>query len=192
MSDVAVVLGVGDMGIAIARRIGVGRRLLLADRNQELCAARAAEFVDAGFDAIAVDLDVSSAESVAALAARAAADGAVRAVAHTAGVSPVNGTVDAIIDVDLVGTAHFLEIFGATIAPGGSAVVIASMAAVLFPPMEADFDRALATTPARGSRSSPTPVTPTQSRSRPTSRELLRPPRPGAAAARRSTRSAPV
>jgi NAD(P)-dependent dehydrogenase (short-subunit alcohol dehydrogenase family) len=63
-------------------------------------------------------------------------------------VSPVNGTVDAIIDVDLVGTAHFLEIFGATIAPGGSAVVIASMAAVLFPPMEADFDRALATTPA--------------------------------------------
>lgn len=148
MTDVAVVLGVGDMGIAIARRIGIGRRLLLADRNQELCAARVAELLDAGFNAAAVDLDVSSGRSVAALAERAAAEGVVRTVAHTAGVSPVNGTVESIIAVDLVGTAYFLEAFGEVIAPAGSAVVIASMAAVMLPPIAADLDRALATTPA--------------------------------------------
>jgi NAD(P)-dependent dehydrogenase (short-subunit alcohol dehydrogenase family) len=148
MTDVAVLLGVGDMGVAIARRVGAGRRLLLADRNPELCAARVAEFADAGFDVAAVDLDVASGDSVAALAEQAAAHGAVRTVIHTAGVSPVNGTVESILAVDLVGTAFVLEAFGEVIAAGGSGVVIASMAAAMFPALEADFDRALATTPA--------------------------------------------
>jgi NAD(P)-dependent dehydrogenase (short-subunit alcohol dehydrogenase family) len=72
----------------------------------------------------------------------------VRTVAHTAGVSPVNGSVEAIIAVDLVGTAFVLEAFGPVMTAGGSGVVIASMAAAMFPPLEPTFDRTLATTPA--------------------------------------------
>jgi NAD(P)-dependent dehydrogenase (short-subunit alcohol dehydrogenase family) len=148
MSDVAVVIGVGEMGMSIARRIGAGRRLVLADRHRELCTARADELADAGFDVVAVEVDVASGESVVELAARAAADGPVRAVAHTAGVSPVNSSVEAIIAIDLVGTAWVLEAFAGVMTTGGSGVVIASMAAVMFPPLEPGFDRSLATTPA--------------------------------------------
>ena len=44
------------------------------------------------------------------------------------GVSPVQATTERVLHVDLVGTAYVLEEFGRVIASGGSGVVIASMA----------------------------------------------------------------
>lgn len=148
MAEVAVVIGLGDMGAAIARRIGPGRTLVLADRNPELLAARSKEFSDAGFDVRLVEVDVCDGRSVRALAERASEMGSIRSVAHTAGVSPVDSSVEAILAVDLIGTAWVLEEFGKVIADGGAAVVIASMAAALLPPLDPELDAALARTPA--------------------------------------------
>ncbi|MCJ7711999.1 MAG: SDR family oxidoreductase [Chloroflexi bacterium] len=145
--DVAVVIGVGGMGLAIARRVGGGRRLLLADFNEATLAAAADQLRGDGHDVTAQMVDVSDRASVAALADAAAALGAVTQVAHTAGLSPVQAPTTAILSVDLVGVAYVLDEFARVIATGGACVVIASMAGHMgaFPP---EMEAALATTPA--------------------------------------------
>lgn len=50
MADVVVVLGAGLIGQAIARRVGAGRHVVLADLRQEHADAAARVFTDAGFD----------------------------------------------------------------------------------------------------------------------------------------------
>ena len=71
----------------------------------------------------------------------------VTAVVHTAGVSPVQATVDAILRVDLLGTALMLDAFGEVIGSGGAGVFVASMAGTMAS-LDLDFERRLATTPA--------------------------------------------
>lgn len=148
VDQVVVVIGVGGMGQVIARRQGPGKKLLLADFNAEGL-ERAAETLRG--DGYVVDthvVDVSSKESVYALAAAAAAAGTVVEVAHTAGLSPTQAPAQAILKVDLLGVAYVLDAFGEVIAEGGSGVVIASMAgsfaAGRFP---AELESALASTP---------------------------------------------
>jgi len=148
MVDVLVVVGVGGMGEAIARRLGAGKQVVLADFDQVTLDRAAATLRGDGFDIHPVWVDVSSKESVMALAAAAAELGPVRQVAHTAGLSPVQAPTAAILNVDLAGVAYSLDAFGAVIADGGAGVVIASMAGTMvagqFP---AEFEAALATTP---------------------------------------------
>ena len=91
---------------------------------------------------------MSSRESVHALAEAAAARGDVTGVIHAAGVSPSQAAPDVILRVDLYGTALVLEEFGKIIAPGGSAVVIASQSGHRLGALTAEQDAALATTPA--------------------------------------------
>ena len=54
---------------------------------------------------------------------------------------------EAILRVDLYGTALVLEAFGEVIAPGGAGVVIASQSGHRLPSLTAEEDAALATTP---------------------------------------------
>jgi NAD(P)-dependent dehydrogenase (short-subunit alcohol dehydrogenase family) len=90
-------------------------------------------------------VDISDRKSVHELA-RAAADlGDVVQVASTAGLSPVQAPAQAILAVDLYGTAVVIEEFGAVIAAG---VHISSMAGHMPPPLDPDRARALAHTPA--------------------------------------------
>ena len=103
---------------------------------------------DAGFDVSTTTVDVSSRESVHALAAAAAARGDVTGVIHAAGVSPSQAAPEVILRVDLYSTALVLEEFGNVIAPGGSAVVIASQSGHRLGALTAEQDAALATTPA--------------------------------------------
>ncbi|MFF5080200.1 SDR family oxidoreductase [Actinoplanes sp. NPDC000266] len=147
--SVVVVVGVGGMGEAIARRQGAGRRLLLADFD-EVALKRVAETLRGeGYDVTAQRVDVGDRASVAALAGAAADLGPVTQVAHTAGLSPVQAPVDAILRVDLAGVAYALEEFGRVIAPGGSGVVIASMAGTMAAGrLPAELEAALATTAA--------------------------------------------
>ncbi|CAM3450438.1 SDR family oxidoreductase [Isoptericola cucumis] len=149
MAEVLVVIGVGGMGEAIARRLGSGRELLLADFDETLLGQVADRLRGDGFTVRTQPVDVSSHASVAALADGAAVLGDVRQVAHTAGLSPVQAPVDAILGVDLAGVAFSLQEFGRVIAPGGSGVVVASMAGSMaagrFP---AETEAALAGTPA--------------------------------------------
>lgn len=146
--DVLVVIGVGGMGLAIARRIGSGKTVLLADYNEATLAAAAATLSADGHQVQVRRTDVSSVESVRALAQTAAELGPISQAAHTAGLSPTQGTAAAILGVDLLGVALFLEEFGAVIAPGGAGVVIGSMSGHMVPPLSAEQERALARTPA--------------------------------------------
>jgi NAD(P)-dependent dehydrogenase (short-subunit alcohol dehydrogenase family) len=143
---VVVVTGAGGMGVAIARRIGTGRTMVLADLDEELLKRETASLAASGFDIAPMPVDVSDKAAVEALADAAAARGDVIAVAHTAGVSPVQASADAILRVDLLGTAFILDAFGAVISSGGAGVFIASMAAAIAP-LDSDFELRLATTP---------------------------------------------
>lgn len=129
--DVLVIIGMGGMGQAVLRRLGAGRKVLLADFNEQLLEASVAEAVGDGYDVGSLQVDVSSRQSVQALAATARELGNVTAVVHTAGLSPVQAPVEAIWKVDLYGVAVVLEEFEKVIAPGGAGAVIASMAGYL-------------------------------------------------------------
>ncbi|MCC3271291.1 SDR family oxidoreductase [Arthrobacter zhangbolii] len=130
-ADVLVIIGVGGMGLAVLRRSGAGRKVLLADFNEDLLEVVHAAALGEGFDVVSAQVDVSSRDSVASLAATARELGTVTGVVHTAGLSPVQAPVEAIWKVDLFGVAVVLEEFEKVIAPGGSGVVISSMAGYL-------------------------------------------------------------
>ena len=95
--EVVVVIGAGAIGQAIARRIGVGKLLLLADINQEAAQGVATALSGIGFDTESMHVDVSSAESVDALAGQATKLGKVIHVVHTAGLSPAQARPEAIV-----------------------------------------------------------------------------------------------
>jgi NAD(P)-dependent dehydrogenase (short-subunit alcohol dehydrogenase family) len=147
-TDVVVVIGVGGIGQAIARRQGFGKALLLADFNAEIRDAAVKGLQSTGYTVSSQRVDVASRESVRSLATAAAALGNVVQVAHTAGLSPNMASAAQILAVDLLGTALVLEEFGRVIAPGGSGVVISSMAGHMMPALPAEQDEALARTPA--------------------------------------------
>ncbi|GAA4166003.1 SDR family oxidoreductase [Gryllotalpicola daejeonensis] len=148
--QVVVVVGVGGMGELIAERQGAGKRVLLADFSEASLTRVAERLTGNGFDVLTHPVDVSDADSVAALAAAAAEAGEIVQFVHTAGLSPAQAPTEAVLRVDLAGVALALEEFGRVIAPGGAGVVIASMAghfaAGRFP---AELEQSLTTTPAR-------------------------------------------
>ncbi len=147
MSQIIVVIGAGQIGQAIARRVSAGKRVLLADLRQANADAAAEVFTNAGFDISTATVDVSSRESVHALVKTATGLGDVTGVIHAAGVSPSQASIEAILAVDLYGTALILEEFGDVIAQGGAGVVIASQSGHRLPALTAEEDAALATTP---------------------------------------------
>lgn len=147
MSEVVVVIGSGSIGQAIARRVGAGKHVLLADLREENANAAANTLLDAGFEVSVAQTDVSSRESVHALVERALSIGSVTGLIHAAGVSPTQASPETILKVDLYGTALVLEAFGNIITRGGSGVVIASQSGHRLPALTAEQDKALATTP---------------------------------------------
>ncbi len=145
---VLVVIGAGGIGQAIARRQGAGKTLLLADVNEQTLASAAKDLQSAGYIVTTQRVDVSSRESVKALADAAADSGSVVQVVHTAGVSPNQAPAKTILAVDLLGTALVLEEFGRVIASGGAGIVISSMAGYMPAPLPHEQEQALAWTPA--------------------------------------------
>ena len=148
MKDVIVVIGSGQIGQAIARRVGTGRHIVLADLRQENANAAAEVMANVGYDVSVATVDVSSRKDVHALAESAKVRGAVTGLVHAAGVSPSQATPATIFKVDLYGTALVLEEFGNVIARGGSAVVIASQSGHRLGALTPEQNAALATTPA--------------------------------------------
>ena len=147
MTDVIVVIGPGQIGQAIARRVGVGKHVLLADLRQDNADAAAEVLSNAGYEVSVATVDASSRESVHALAEKATDLGQVTGLIHAAGVSPSQASPATILHVDLYGTALVLEEFGNVIASGGSGVVIASQSGHRLPPLTVEQNNALATTP---------------------------------------------
>lgn len=147
MKDVVVVIGAGFIGQAIARRVGVGKHLLLANHSEQSSVEVADTLANAGFDVSAAAVDISSRASVEALLAKAQSLGAITGLVQAAGVSPSQAPIEAILKVDLYGTALVLELFGGVIARGGSGVVISSQSGHRLPALTAEQDRLLALTP---------------------------------------------
>src|SRR4051795_7674277 len=149
MSEVIVVIGPGSIGQAIARRVSAGKHVVLADLRQQNADAAAEVLSNAGFGVSTATVDVSSRDSVHALVQAATSFGNVTGIIHAAGVSPSQASPETILAVDLYGTAVVLEEFGSIIAPGGAGVVIASQSGHRLPPLTAEQNEALATTPAQ-------------------------------------------
>ena len=145
---VIVLTGAGSIGQAIARRVGAGKHILLADLDQENNEAAAKTLSNAGFDVSTTIVDVSSRTSVRTLVETASTIGNIKGLIHSAGVSPSQASPATILKVDLYGTAVVLEEFGNIIAEGGSAVVIASQSGHRLPALTPEQNKALATTPA--------------------------------------------
>ena len=145
--QVIVVIGSGSIGQAIARRVGAGKHILLADIRQESNDAAAKVLSEAGFIVSSTIVDISLRESVQQLVETAESIGSVTGLILAAGVSPSQASPETILKVDLYGTALVIEQFGAIIEQGGSGVVIASQSGHRLPSLSAEQDKALATTP---------------------------------------------
>lgn len=145
--QVIVVIGSGSIGQAIARRVGAGKHILLADIRQENNDAAAKVLSEAGFTVSTTIVDIASRESVRQLVKTAKTMGSVTGLILAAGVSPSQATPDTILKVDLYGTALVIEQFGVVIEEGGSGVVIASQSGHRLPSLSVEQDKALATTP---------------------------------------------
>jgi NAD(P)-dependent dehydrogenase (short-subunit alcohol dehydrogenase family) len=146
-SDVIVIIGAGGIGQAIARRQGYGKTVLLADIDDTVLKAAVAALEHASYKVASQNVDVTSRPSVRALADAAAALGSVTQVVNTAGLSPNMASAEKVLEVDLYGVALVFEEFERVIAPGGSGLVISSMAGHMPAPLPPEQEHALAYTP---------------------------------------------
>lgn len=144
---VMLLTGAGQIGMAIARRMGYGMKIVIGDKSLKNAETIAGTMNKAGFDVVALEMDLSSRESIRALVAEAQRYGEIAMLVNAAGVSPSQASVETILKVDLYGTAVLLEEVGKVIAPGGTGVTISSQSGHRMPALTADEDRLLATTP---------------------------------------------
>ena len=145
--DVMILTGAGQIGMAIARRMGYGKTILVADKNPANAEAIAKTMNEAGYDVIAAEVDLASRKSILALIDQAQDLGDITMLVNAAGVSPSQAPVETILNVDLYGTAVLMEEVGKVIAPGGVGVTISSQSGWRMPALTAEEDALLATTP---------------------------------------------
>lgn len=124
--DVVVLIGSGQIGQAIARRVGSGRHIVLADLKQEHADQAARVLENTGFTTSTLAVDISSRSSILGLIDHAQQFGAIKYLINAAGVSPSQASVETILNVDLYGTAVLLEEFGKVIEADGSGIIISS------------------------------------------------------------------
>ncbi|OUQ64538.1 short-chain dehydrogenase [Eubacterium sp. An11] len=145
--DVMILTGAGQIGMAIARRMGYGKKIVIGDKKPENAQAIAKIMNDAGFDVEAMEMDLSSRESIKNLIAKAQEYGEIAMLVNAAGVSPSQAPIEAILKVDLYGTAVLLEEVGKVIKEGGVGVTISSQSGHRMPALTPEEDEQLACTP---------------------------------------------
>ncbi|MBU5487506.1 SDR family oxidoreductase [Clostridium sp. MSJ-8] len=144
--EVMIVTGAGQISMAIARRMGYGKKIILGDKNITNAKKISEIMNQAGFDVEPIEMDLSSRESILKMIKLAASYGEIKMLVNGAGVSPSQATIEEILKVDLYGTAVLLEEVGKVIAEGGVGVTISSQSGWRMPQLTAEEDRALATT----------------------------------------------
>ncbi len=147
MKNVMILTGAGQIGMAIARRMGYGMKIFIGDKRMENARTISRIMNEAGFDAEALEMDLSSRESIRNLIAEAQKAGPITMLVNAAGVSPSQAPIEAILKVDLYGTAVLLEEVGKVIAPGGVGVTISSQSGHRMPALTPEEDEQLACTP---------------------------------------------
>ena len=145
--EVMIVTGAGQIGMALARRIGFGKKIILGDKNLKNAETIAEIMNNAGYDVVPFSMDLSSRKDILAIIAKAQGYGEIKYLINAAGVSPSQAPIEAILKVDLYGTAVLLEEVGKVIAEGGAGVTISSQSGWRMPQLTPEEDRQLATTP---------------------------------------------
>lgn len=147
MKDVMILTGAGQIGMAIARRMGYGMKIVIGDKSMKNAETISKIMNEAGFDTVPVEMDLSSRESILNIIAEAQKYGEISMLVNAAGVSPSQAPIEAILKVDLYGTAVLLEEVGKVIKKGGVGVTISSQSGWRMPALTAKEDELLATTP---------------------------------------------
>lgn len=147
MKDVMIVVGAGQISLAIARRIGYGKKIILGDRSIENANLMSKTMLEAGFDVVPFEMDLSSRPSILELIQEAQKYGPIAMLVNGAGVSPSQAPIETILKVDLYGTSVLLEEVGKVIKEGGVGVTISSQSGYRKPALSANEDELLATTP---------------------------------------------
>jgi NAD(P)-dependent dehydrogenase (short-subunit alcohol dehydrogenase family) len=128
MGDVIVVIGLGGMGAACARRLGSGRQLVVADVDPKNLEKESAALVSDGYSVESHTLDVTDQDALATFASSVSDLGTLRTLVHTAGLSPTMAPAKRILEVDMMGTEYVLSAFLPIATAGTVAVCIASNA----------------------------------------------------------------
>ncbi len=129
MQEVYVITGSnGGMAEALELIVGKDYDLLLTFRSQEKADAHLAKLAEQGISAEAYVCAVEDRKQVKALAEYARAKGPVKAVVHTAGVSPslASGGGYEILKTNVLGTINVVEEFYDVVAEGGSVLTLSS------------------------------------------------------------------
>jgi NAD(P)-dependent dehydrogenase (short-subunit alcohol dehydrogenase family) len=147
MKDVILWVGAGQIGMAIARRIGYGKKIVVGDKSIDNAIATAKIMNDAGFDVTPFEMDLSSRQSIINIISKAQEYGDISMLINSAGVSPSQAPIESILKVDLYGTAVLLEEVGKVIKNGGVGVTISSQSGHRMPALSTEIDEQLATTP---------------------------------------------
>lgn len=143
----AVIVGAGGMGAAVARRLGARHRLMIADRDGAHLDRLVATLQAEGHDARGIVCDVTQATAVDALARAAAEAGPVATFAHVVGLSPSMGDFRQIMTVNLIGARLVANAMLHLAGTGTAAIFIASLAphaAPINPALHATLDDPLA------------------------------------------------
>lgn len=150
MKDDVLLTGAGQIGMAIARRISMGKKLVIGDKSRTNGEAITKIMNEAGFDAVFIECDLSSRKSILRLIEEARKYGEIAHLINAAGVSPSQASIETILEVDLYGTAVLLEEVGKVIKKGGTGVTISSQSGHRMPALGAEIDEQLAVTPTEG------------------------------------------
>lgn len=145
--DVLLWAGAGQIGMAIARRIGTGKKIVVGDRKLENAEVAAKIMNEAGFDVVPVSMDLSDKESILDFIRTGQTYGEIAMLINAAGVSPSQASIETILKVDLYGTAVLLNEVGKVIKEGGAGVTISSQSGHRMPQLTAEEDELLACTP---------------------------------------------
>lgn len=145
--EVLLWTGAGQIGMAIARRVGYGKTIVVGDRSLENAQRAAGIMEAAGFDVIPMEMDLSSRTSIRELIQEGQRHGEITMLVNAAGVSPSQAPIETLLQVDLYGTAVLLEEVGRVIAPGGAGVTISSQSGHRMPALTPEEDALLACTP---------------------------------------------
>lgn len=145
--DVLLLVGAGQIGMAIARRVGTGKQIVVGDKRLVNAQAVAETLTNAGFHTVATEVDLASRESIQRYIAMAQTFGDITMLVNAAGVSPSQAPIETILRVDLYGTAVLLEEVGKVIRTGGTGVTISSQSGHRMPALTPAEDEQLATTP---------------------------------------------
>ena len=127
--SVAVVVGGGGMGAAVARRLGARHRLIVADRDADHLDRLISGLSGEGHDAHGVVCDVTDPAAVATLAQTVSGTGPLAVLAHVVGLSPSMGNFRTIMAVNLIGARLVNDAMLPLAERGTAAIFVASLAA---------------------------------------------------------------